>query len=119
MATNFSNEEVEVYRSFAGMEPNQKFYREDIDESECVIGGDNRPATYVNKDDTDDVICNKHRLEMTPRERRDYIKISDVPYKNPPKTAAEAIFDESDDESGDEDFELTDEEASAALLPPS
>lgn len=102
-----------------GEEVEIEFYREDVKEHQCPDTEEyecGRSAQYVNIDDADDVVCNKHRLEMTPGARRRYIKIEDIPFKNPPRSASEAAFNGNDEDDEDDDYELTDEEAEAALV---
>jgi hypothetical protein len=105
-----------------GEEVEIEFYREDVTESKCSFEPEDKDllcaknSTHVNIDDEDDVICNKHRLEMSPGERRRYIKIEDVPFLNRPRSASEVAFNGADDDTDDEDFELSDEEAEAALV---
>jgi hypothetical protein len=108
-----NDENIEEVKSFAGIPP-EKFYREDIDESECVIAECERGPVMVNVDDIEDVVCKPHYREMTPPQRRGWILISNVPYRKPPMTIAEAIFNGAD--SDDEDYELTDEELDKALI---
>jgi hypothetical protein len=99
------------------------FYKEEVG-SKCVIVVDDdteatclKKPSYVSIDFSGDAICNTHRMEMTPGTRRRYVKIEDVPFKTPPRSASEVAFNGNEDpELDDEDFELSDEEAEAALV---
>jgi hypothetical protein len=93
-----------------GEEVEIEFWREDVTSKSCVNDelDCTKAPTCVNIDDVDDVICNTHRLEMSPGARRRYVKIEDVPFKNPPRTASEVAFNGEDDE--DEDYELSDDD---------
>lgn len=104
-----------------GEEVEIEFWREEIPSGgyiSCAVDDCERHETYVNIDDFGDVICNRHRLEMSPGSRRRYIKIEDVPFKEEPRSASEIAFNAPEDltDADPEDFELTDEEADAALV---
>lgn len=94
-----------------GEEVEIEFYREEVNYSSYQE--EKKPA-YVNMDDAEDVISNSVRLEMSPGKRRRYVKIEDIPFKVEPRTASEAAF--NGDDAEDDDYELTDEEADAALV---
>lgn len=101
-----------------GEEVEIDFWREDIPRGgfiNCVADNCERAETYVNIDDVEDVLCNTHRLEMSPGARRRYVKIEDIPFKNPPRSAAEIAFNGEDPEIDDEDYELSDEDVNTTV----
>jgi len=79
------------------------FFREDV-ANECVATKETCAAipTWVNRENADLAVCRSHRMEMPPRERRDYIKIEDVPSKK--LTLGEMLF--GDEEPDEEEFSL-------------
>lgn len=94
-----------------GEEVEIEFYREDIPQVKCDYeGADVDPycaknSTHVNIDDADDTICNKHRLELAPGQRRRYVKIDEIPFKVEPRSASEVAFN-----GEDEEYELDDDD---------
>jgi hypothetical protein len=84
------------------------FHRENII-NECTMNPANdcsNTPLFVNRESPDIASCRFHRNEMTPFNRRSFIKIEDVPSNKP--TLGELLFGDEDEEFNEDEFLIED-----------